>query len=101
VISSSSYGDKQSFRNKLEMTINSLQFLKKYNSLKKMHQGKTNPPALDYKAAIKHFPIEVLLDYRGRTSNSRIVAYKIRCSQEWKKRGRESSTPYNLQRRFF
>lgn len=65
-----------------------------------MHQGKTNPSALDYKTVIKHFPIEVLQDYRGRTSNSRIVAYKIRCSQEWKQRGRESSTPYNLQWHF-
>lgn len=65
-----------------------------------MHQGKTNPSALEYKAIIKHFPIEVLQDYRGMTSNSRIVAYKIRCSQEWKQRGRESSTPYNLQRHF-
>lgn len=66
-----------------------------------MHQGKTNPSALDYKAVIKYFPIEVLQDYRGRTSNLRIVAYKIRCSQEWKQRGRESSTHYNLQWHFF
>lgn len=65
-----------------------------------MLQDKTNPSALAHNSANKHFPIEVLQDYRGRTSNSRIGACKLR-SQEWKPRGRESSTPYNLQLHFF
>lgn len=58
-----------------------------------MHQGKTNPSALDYKAAIKHFAIEVIQDCRGRTSNSRITAYKLKCSQEWRREAGKVAQP--------